>query len=171
MKYGIKVKLLSFILPFTVTIIVPSVILWTSGDYLLEWSTCSIWVVIFAAAGMLLVACGLFFLSWTIRLFMTIGKGTLAPWSPTQKLVVEGPYRFVRNPMISGVLMILLGEALIFSSFGLLIWFIAFFICNHIYFVLSEEPGLKKRFGDSYLEYKKNVPRWIPRLKPWDQRM
>ena len=70
--------------------------------------------------------------------------------------------------MISGVLMIVLGETLIFASIQLFVLFILFFIVNHVYFVYSEEPGLVKRFGNDYILYKKNVPRWIPRLKPWE---
>jgi protein-S-isoprenylcysteine O-methyltransferase Ste14 len=69
--------------------------------------------------------------------------------------------------MISGVLMTLLGESVVFGSIGIFIWFLLFFIVNHIYFIYSEEPGLERRFGQEYLVYKKNVPRWIPRLKPW----
>jgi protein-S-isoprenylcysteine O-methyltransferase Ste14 len=70
--------------------------------------------------------------------------------------------------MISGVLMTLLGESVVFGSIGIFIWFLLFFIINHIYFIYSEEPGLERRFGQEYLEYKKNVPRWVPRLRPWN---
>ena len=59
---------------------------------------------------------------WTVRLFARIGRGTLAPWDPTERLVVEGPYAHVRNPMITGVLAVLLGEALIFGSTAIAIW-------------------------------------------------
>jgi protein-S-isoprenylcysteine O-methyltransferase Ste14 len=52
---------------------------------------------------------------------------------------------------------------------GILAWFLLAFGVNHVYFITSEEPGLYKRFGDEYLEYKKNVPRWIPRLTPWSR--
>jgi protein-S-isoprenylcysteine O-methyltransferase Ste14 len=86
---------------------------------------------------------------------------------PTQKLVVRGIYRHVRNPMISGVCAILLGEALVFGSFNLLFWFGFVVLLNMIYLPLVEEPGLEERFGDDYLRYKQNVPRWIPRLRPW----
>src|SRR5215470_14577043 len=86
---------------------------------------------------------------------------------PTQKLVVRGVYRFVRNPMISGVLSILLGEAALFASPALLWWFVVAAAVNIVYIPLSEERGLERRFGDDYLAYKRNVPRWIPRLKPW----
>jgi protein-S-isoprenylcysteine O-methyltransferase Ste14 len=104
----------------------------------------------------------------TNMLFATIGKGTLAPWTPTRKLVVRGVYRHVRNPMISGVFCILLGEALLFGSPNLFTWFMIFVLINITYIPLFEEPGLEKRFGQDYLIYKKNVPRWIPRRKPWE---
>lgn len=119
------------------------------------------------AIGTFLIVLGLGFVIYTNHAFFRIGKGTLAPWDPPKKLVVAGAYGYVRNPMISGVLMIVLGETLIFASIELFILFFLFFIVNHVYFVYSEEPGLEKRFGNDYIVYKKNVPRWIPRLKPW----
>jgi protein-S-isoprenylcysteine O-methyltransferase Ste14 len=69
--------------------------------------------------------------------------------------------------MISGVFCILLGEALIFGSMVLLTWFVMVVIINLIYIPLLEEPGLEQRFGADYVLYKQNVPRWIPRLTPW----
>ena len=96
-----------------------------------------------------------------------MGEGTLAPWMPTKKLVISGLYRYVRNPMILGVLLVLWGESILFCSYRIAIWLVVFFIINHLYFSLFEEPGLIKRFGREYVEYKKNVRRWIPRLKPW----
>jgi protein-S-isoprenylcysteine O-methyltransferase Ste14 len=103
----------------------------------------------------------------TISLFATVGEGTLAPWDPTQKLVVRGIYRYVRNPMIIGVLSVLLGEAVFLGSLPVLVWFLIFFAVNATYIPLLEERGLAGRFGDDYLVYKRNVPRWIPRLTPW----
>jgi protein-S-isoprenylcysteine O-methyltransferase Ste14 len=67
--------------------------------------------------------------------------------------------------MISGVMSILLGEAVLAASLPLFIWFVIFVIVNAIYIPLAEEPGLAKRFGDDYLDYKRNVPRWIPRMR------
>lgn len=110
---------------------------------------------------------GLILMISTIHLFKTIGKGTLAPWNPTQKLVIQGPYKYCRNPMITGVLCILIAEALWFNSLLLLIWMLMFFIISSIYFVVKEEPDLVKRFGNDYVDYKKKVPRWIPKLKPY----
>ena len=78
-----------------------------------------------------------------------------------------GPYRHVRNPMISGVALILAGEALLWRSGALALWLGVFFVINHTYFLLSEEPGLERRFGESYRAYRANVPRWIPRARPW----
>jgi protein-S-isoprenylcysteine O-methyltransferase Ste14 len=96
-----------------------------------------------------------------------VGKGTLAPWDPTSRLVVRGPYRHVRNPMISGVLGILLGEAVLLGSVPLLVWFGLVLALNAVYMPLVEEPGLRSRFGEDYETYKANVPRWVPRLRPW----
>jgi hypothetical protein len=70
--------------------------------------------------------------------------------------------------MISGVIFVLLGEAILATSLPLLGWFILFVIGNAVYIPLAEEPGLVKRFGADYLTYKQNVPRWIPRLRAWE---
>jgi protein-S-isoprenylcysteine O-methyltransferase Ste14 len=120
------------------------------------------------AAGALLLAMGLSLMVATIRLFHRVGQGTLAPWNPTQKLVVEGPYRRVRNPMISGVLFCLAGEALLFASPAIATWWALFLLGNSIYMPLVEEPGLRARFGTDYERYCRHVRRWLPRLTPWD---
>ena len=115
------------------------------------------------------MALGLPVMFFTIRDFAKIGQGTLAPWDPTQKLVVTGPYRYVRNPMISGVTCMLFGITLVANTVCHLVWATAFMVVNVIYTPLSEEPGLVKRFGDDYQLYKQHVPRWLPRLTPWEQ--
>jgi len=167
MKDDVASQIKSFILPVTVLLIVPLTILWSTGGFQPGWGFRLPWDPVLIAIGAVLMGYGLYLLSVTIQLFVNIGKGTLAPWAPTRKLVVIGPYRYVRNPMISGVLITLLGETIVFGSAGLLIWFACFFTLNYAYFMLSEEPGLEKRFGEEYRRYKKNVPRWIPRLTPW----
>jgi len=118
--------------------------------------------------GALLFLVGLLLLLWTVRLFITLGRGTLAPWDPTKALVIQGPYAHVRNPMIAGVLFMILAESILLGSWRLLGWFFFFGLVNTIYFRLSEEPGLVRRFGDEYLTYRANVPMWVPRLRPWD---
>jgi protein-S-isoprenylcysteine O-methyltransferase Ste14 len=117
--------------------------------------------------GVLLIAIGLSMLVWTVRLLATQGRGTLAPWDPTTQLVARGPYRHVRNPMMFGVFSILLGEALAFGVVGVFMWFATFVAINVVYIPLLEEPLMERRFGESYRRYKANVPRWIPRLRPW----
>lgn len=121
-----------------------------------------------AVAGALLAACGLYLLATTIALLARVGRGTLTPWDPTTRLVVTGIYRHTRNPMITGVMAVLLGEALVTGARPLFYWFLFFVCLNVTYIPLLEEPGLEKRFGVPYRVYKANVPRWIPRLRPWN---
>ena len=102
-------------------------------------------------------------------MFFRFGDGTAAPWDPPQRLVVVGPYRHVRNPMLTGVIAILFAESLLLQSWPIGIWATVFSIGNAIYFPLVEEPGLLARFGDDYRVYCQHVGRWIPRLSPWQQ--
>ena len=150
-------QLLSLVLPTTALIIVP---------YFIE-SSLNLTLDLLFLMGLAFGLAGLTILSITVAMLIRRGKGTLAPWAPTSTLVISGVYSYVRNPMITGVMTVLLGEALIFHSTRILIWLILFFIINSVYFMLSEEPGLEKRFGNDYTEYKRNVPRWIPRTTPW----
>ncbi|MHB9108658.1 MAG: methyltransferase family protein [Armatimonadota bacterium] len=117
---------------------------------------------------LLLGGAGLGLMVWTVRLFATVGKGTPAPWEPPKRLVVRGPYRYARNPMISGGQLILIAETLLFRSVPLAILSAFFFLVNALYFPLVEEKGLEARFGRAYRTYKAHVPRWIPRLRPWE---
>jgi protein-S-isoprenylcysteine O-methyltransferase Ste14 len=155
------------LLPGTGAIVVPAVIVLTGDGPEVGWGGGPAVAVLTVAAGCALVAAGLALWAWTVRLLARIGKGTLAPWDPTRRLVVEGPYRHVRNPMITAVLAVLVGEGLALGSPGVLIWSAAFLAINWIYFALAEEPGLERRFGDEYRTYKRAVPRWLPRRTPW----
>ena len=148
------------LLPFSAAILVPALILWRTDEAGVRW-----WLAI---PGLALIGMGLALVVQTVALFVRVGKGTLAPWDPTTRLVVRGPYRRVRNPMITGVLCILVGEAALFGSVPLLTWAAAFFAVNAVYMPLVEEPGLRRRFGEGYEAYRAAVPRWIPRLRPWD---
>ena len=145
------------LLPGVVAGVVPALIV--AGEGLASWPLILI--------GGAMLALGLALIVQTVALFATVGKGTLAPWDPTARLVVRGPYRRVRNPMISGVLCVLLGEALLFGSAAVLAWFALVLAVNAIYFPLVEEPGLRRRFGADYEAYRAAVPRWLPRLRPW----
>lgn len=122
---------------------------------------------VFLSVGLLVLAAGLALFVATARMFLLIGKGTIMPWDPTRKLIVAGVYRYVRNPMILGVLLVQAGLAIIYASWRLGLVALLFWVINSVYFTASEEPGLVKRFGAEYEEYRRNVPRWIPRRTPW----
>jgi protein-S-isoprenylcysteine O-methyltransferase Ste14 len=117
--------------------------------------------------GLVLLATGAMLFSACLFYFWTRGHGALAPWDPPRRFVVEGPYRFVRNPMISGVIGALLGEACILRSIQLAEWAGVFILANIAYIPAVEEPMLVARFGQPYLRYKKAVRRFMPRLRPW----
>jgi protein-S-isoprenylcysteine O-methyltransferase Ste14 len=142
------------LLPGTVAVAVPALLIAAEGA---EFESGRI------ALGVPFVIGGLAMWGWTVRLFARIGRGTLAPWDPTERLVVEGPYAHVRNPMIAGVLAVLVGEALVFGSTAIAIWAAVFTVINHVFFLAYEEPAVERRFGDEYRRYKQHVPRWIPR--------
>ena len=118
------------------------------------------WIV--AALGvLLLVAC-----AWN---FAWRGLGTPAPFDPPRRLVVSGPYRYVRNPMYLGLLLTLLGEAAVFPNIarGLVIETALFWIGATVFVLAFEEPVLRSMFDGDYAGYCGGVRRWIPRLSPW----
>ena len=154
------------ILPGTTLVLVPALILVTTGgavlpDQLTLINLLRFWLGLVSA----MVGGGLAL--WTVTLFTRYGEGTPAPWEPPRNLVIRGPYRHVRNPMITGVLFLLFAEAMLLGSWPLLAWMGVFFLGNAVYFPLVEEKGLERRFGQAYLEYKRHVPRWLPRRQPW----
>ena len=154
----------SFIVPVILTTLAPVLIARSehhAKNLLIDSSTLQI------LAGSIVTLAGLLLFIVTVITFIRIGNGTIMPWDPTRKLVVAGVYRYVRNPMILGVLTLLVGEALLLASYGIAALALLFFAINTLYFIFSEEPGLVKRFGQEYREYMQNVPRWIPRRKPW----
>ncbi len=158
------------LLPFTVTILIPSLILAQPNAISLGWALPMPWRIVLIAAALLCLGAGLWLLLQTIRLFAVQGQGILAPWDPPTRLVVRGVYRYVRNPMISGVIAILLGQSLVCGSRQLIVWCVLFIILNLLVIPLHEEPHLAARFGADYQEYKWHVPRWIPRIRPWEQK-
>lgn len=112
-------------------------------------------------------AVGLWLFGYSLGHFISRGLGTLAPWDPPRRLVVSGPYRFVRNPMISGICFVLVSEALILRSPAHGWWAATVLLINAIYIPLIEEPALRERFGEPYREYSRHVRRLLPRLRPW----
>jgi protein-S-isoprenylcysteine O-methyltransferase Ste14 len=151
------------VLPVVMAVVVPR---WLLGAYAhvdSRWTAGSPFAWAMRGLGVILLLAGLALFCWCVALFARVGRGTLAPWDPTQRLVAVGPYRYVRNPMITGVATVLAGLALFMGSWVLAAWFAMFVAFNFAYFVLVEEPGLEHRFGAPYREYKARVPRWIPR--------
>jgi protein-S-isoprenylcysteine O-methyltransferase Ste14 len=117
--------------------------------------------------GGLLVLLGLASLVESILRFALVGLGTPAPVAPPTRLVVSGQYRLVRNPMYVAVLAIVLGQALVLGSFGLLRYAVLLWVFFSGFVLLYEEPTLRSRFGASYETYRRNVRRWWPRPRPW----
>ena len=150
-------QIISFLLPIIVLIIVPLCI---EKDITIKFLPAFI-------LGVIIIVIGLYAITMTVSSIIRVGKGTLAPWSPSRHLVIVGMYGYVRNPMILGVLTVLIGESVAILSYRILIWAACFFVINTIWFLVFEEPNLEKKFGDEYRKYKKNVPRWVPRLRPF----
>ncbi len=111
-----------------------------------------------AAGVALYLACA--FWGFTLR-----GHGTPAPFDPPKKLVVEGPYRIVPNPMYWSVAFLMSGEALVFRSLALAGIGMVFFASSMLLVLWYEEPILRRKFGDEYEAYRLHVPRWFPRFR------
>ena len=164
--YALRHLLAILLLPFVVIVVVPTWLRSAEARFDTQWSGAAL-AAVARGCGTLVFLAGFALFVWCVLLFARVGKGTLAPWDPTQRLVVVGPYRHVRNPMISSVVSMLLGESLVLGSRVVLFWTVFFAVVNHAYFVLLEEPGLERRFGADYRKFKASVPRWVPRATPW----
>jgi protein-S-isoprenylcysteine O-methyltransferase Ste14 len=155
------------LLPFVVVVMIPRWLLraWSVSDE--RWVDGTLAAAFAHIAGIVVFICGFALFAWCVSLFASVGQGTLAPWDPTRRLVAVGPYRYMRNPMISGVVAMLAGEGISLGSRVIAIWVATFIAINQVYFMFFEEPGLERRFGATYREYKSAVPRWVPRETPW----
>jgi len=102
--------------------------------------------------------------------FVTRGRGTPAPIAPPSSLVVSGFYRWARNPMYAAIILVVLGEALLFRSLALLLYAAVLWLVFHLFVLLYEEPHLRGTFGQPYDEYVRSVPRWIPRPRKGEAR-
>lgn len=112
--------------------------------------------------GMIIVALGTAIALWCILTFVFVGKGTAAPFDPPRRLVINGPYRFVRNPMYIGAIVTMLGVALFYGSLSILTYAAVFFLATHLFVILYEEPVLRQTFGEDYEKYCRRVRRWWP---------
>lgn len=150
----IKATLITLLIPGTVTLLIPYFILRRS--HIVEWPGISALALLAILAG----SAGFAVLLHCIWRFAVHGKGTLAPIDPPKVLVVQGLYRYTRNPMYLAVIAILLSEALLFDSVSMLLYAAFVLVCFHLFVILYEEPHLRSRFGQSYGEYSRTIPRW-----------
>jgi protein-S-isoprenylcysteine O-methyltransferase Ste14 len=117
--------------------------------------------------GVLLIVAGLPILLDSFARFALQGLGTPAPVYPTRHLVVSGLYRYVRNPMYVAVVSLILGQGLLFGSIRVFEYGIAAWVAFYLFVLIYEEPTLRNTYGPEYEQFCANVPRWIPRLRPW----
>ncbi|MGA3032935.1 MAG: isoprenylcysteine carboxylmethyltransferase family protein [Terracidiphilus sp.] len=113
--------------------------------------------------GLILGSLGAVLALWCVVAFAWIGKGTPAPFDPPRRLVIRGPYRFVRNPMYLGAALAVSGAALFYKAFPLVIFVCGFLVITHLFVVVYEEPTLRRTFGPEYESYCHRVRRWWPR--------
>jgi protein-S-isoprenylcysteine O-methyltransferase Ste14 len=116
--------------------------------------------------GAAICAVGALIAVWCVGTFIFLGKGTPAPFDPPRRLVVRGPYRFLRNPMYIGAALALAGAALFYESLPLLIYACILLVFSNFFVVFYEEPTLRRTFGRDYEVYCRSVRRWLPGLKP-----
>jgi len=154
-KLFLKSALFAILRPGTVTVLVPWLIVSSRGA-VIQWNPWCHFALLPLIGGIsVLLRC--------IRDFAVLGRGTLAPVDPPKDLVVRGLYRYVRNPMYVGVLLMLFSEAWLFDSRALLLYTVGCFVVVHTFVLLYEEPHLRRRFGEAYVGYCKAVNRWLPK--------
>ena len=158
MRLFLKSALFAILLPGTVTVLVPCLILSRRHIAIPSQPLCLVALLPMIVGISVLLRC-----IWD---FAVSGRGTLAPVDPPKDLVVRGFYRYVRNPMYVGVLLILFSETWLFSSRMLLLYAVGAFVTVHAFVLLYEEPHLRRRFGDPYVRYCRKVNRWLPGKPP-----
>lgn len=124
-------------------------------------------VAVVDGIGAILVACGAAVMVHAFVAFARQGRGTPAPPVPTERLVVSGAYRFVRNPMYVAVVALVLGQVLLFASWALLAYLVLIAVAMDVFVRTYEEPTLRATYGPAYDEFREAVPRWLPRVTPW----
>ena len=144
------------IAPGTIIVGVPALIIWLTGGSMANPAV--------AAIGWLIFAIGLAISAWCVLDFVTVGRGTPDPNRPPTRLVVQGLFQIVRNPMYLGGVIAIVGEAILFLSPLLLVWAGFVLLGFHLRVIMYEEPTLAHAFGTDWKDYQARVPRWFPRL-------
>ena len=157
MPLWLKTAIFTCIMPGTATVLIPFFVLQATDNLLpCGWG-------VFRVAGVILSSLGVAIYLSCARNFVVHGHGTPAPIDAPKRLVVQGLYRYTRNPMYVGMLSIVAGEALYFGSFWLVLYGLFFFAMFHAFVVLYEEPTLERLFGESYRSMREEIPRWVRR--------
>ena len=159
--------IISLMLPFLFLVIFPLAVIILKDTNRIPCLTSAPMSSIVLVFGILVILLGFGLLILTIPLFLKQDEGTNMPWEPAPELILEGVYRYMRNPMHVGVFLVMLGEGLILRSAFLLVFTACAVILHLFYIPYSEERGLERRFGEAYRTYKQHVPRWLPRFTPW----
>jgi protein-S-isoprenylcysteine O-methyltransferase Ste14 len=147
-------------------VLVPGTVAGLVPWWLTGWDVRDPWPPL-QVAGVVLIAAGVAVLLHAFLRFVIEGSGTPAPVAPTQKLVVGGLYRYVRNPMYLAVAATIVGQALALGRLVLLLYAAVFGAVVFAFVRLYEEPTLRRQFGEQYEEYRRAVPGWWPRRRPW----
>jgi len=151
----LKTLIFTNVVPGTVAVLIPYYLV---GGFRPSFQSLAVLGVIVIAIG-----AGIYFrCAWE---FAVRGLGTPAPIAPTKFLVVSGLHRYVRNPMYIGVALMILGQAMLFRSLRTAVYAAAMLLVAHLFVVFYEEPTLLRQFGESYENYRRCVPRWIPRFR------
>jgi protein-S-isoprenylcysteine O-methyltransferase Ste14 len=148
-------------------LVAPGVIAGLVPWWITEWRGANWGGVVPTIVGILLISAGVVFVFNTFALFATEGRGTPAPIAPTEKLVIGGIYRYVRNPMYLAVASVILGQALLFGSWWVLVYAGLFMLAVFSFVHWYEEPTLLRAYGAQYEHYRANVRGWMPRRTPW----
>jgi protein-S-isoprenylcysteine O-methyltransferase Ste14 len=154
MSLALRNLLFTVVVPGTGAIVIPWWVLTRSGatPEPVAWPA----LVFIGGGAALYLAC--------LRVFATVGRGTPGPWDAPRRVVEVGPYRWVRNPIYIAALLVVVGEAWLFLSLPLLAYAGTMAIFCHLFVIAYEEPTLRRTFGETYEEYRRSVPRWVPRL-------
>lgn len=152
----LKTLIFTVLGPGTVTVVIPYYLLPTATRA--EFSGVRL-------LGLPLIAAGAACYLWCAWNFAWVGLGTPVPVDPPRRLVVVGLYRYVRNPMYVSVLLVLLGQSVLFQSLRILEYAGVAWLVSHLFVLCYEEPTLRRKFGPAYEEYRGTVRRWIPRLR------
>ena len=156
--HALETILATIFVPGTACFLVPYLLLRAAGTARMpSFGVVQFLSVVIAVLGSAMVV-------WVSAAFVRIGRGTPVPIHPPSRFVASGLYRYVRNPMYAGALLIMLAWAAYFGSVWILLYAAGFWIVFTVFLIVFEEPQLRRRFGAEYENYVKTVPRWIPRL-------